>query len=705
MLATRIAKAESHRPGNAAKAVKFSGRACDQSDAESERSPARDEQTRAHVAWSLSKISILPRGTETNPGADPVLPQRKLAVGEKDDPLEREADRIAEKVTQPGRGDSGRIHLAAPVSVQRECACGGSCESCKAWRNHDEEEHKLLRKPAAGPEPVVAPHSVHATLRSGGEPLDAASRAFFEPRFGRDFGHVRVHTDSLAADSAAAVNARAYASGHHIVFAAGQYGGVQTQASTRLLAHELTHVMQQSERPLGRIQRDTKNDPPTMKQAPGPKQPTPLEARWADVKRVAGGFAELKGWITAGDEVIDLIAQHDDLYRHAFHERDAEMVIRYQQISEFDLVEYNYVAWHAFVYQNLLRIRGSIDSLATSFKKDQRHFTGRAEAEEKVNRLQEVVDNIKILSNAKLEGVGTHFNFKYQKKDGTVVPIRVSDSANAERRKKLQDATTEVKFLQLEVQDDLKAINKFTTRATIEGAKQAAEAVKEYIEVRRGILDDSTDPDAHDSNDSGSGSGGDQKQLGSGSGGGGEQKKLGDGSGSGGDHKPHQDSGGGLGSGSGTGAGSGSGGGSGVGSGSGSGSGAEKKEEPKKEEPKKPVEKCATAAPDKVPCTVLSSEYNAVASNCFSAIARGKARLQAQYPKMSITTGNQDLSDRGPCTGKGGIHSNVMRNGSYIGAIVCCPCCEDMVSGPNQQCRCGFVRKMPDGSRKLQPFP
>ncbi|MEZ4734073.1 MAG: DUF4157 domain-containing protein [Caldilineaceae bacterium] len=111
--------------------------------------------------------------------------------------------------------------------------------------------------PAATSEPLArkaipAPRGEDAALlvaqqdrvSSGGQPLPTAARAFFEARFGHDFSRVRVHTDGRAAAAAHAVNALAYTIGHHITFGPGQY---QPQSSNgrRLLAHELTHVVQQ----------------------------------------------------------------------------------------------------------------------------------------------------------------------------------------------------------------------------------------------------------------------------------------------------------------------------------------------------------------------------------------------------------------------------------------------------------------------------
>lgn len=91
---------------------------------------------------------------------------------------------------------------------------------------------------------VEAPPAVGAALSSAGRPLDPAARSFFESRFGRDFSGVRVHTDAGAAESASAVGALAYTVGRDVVFGAGRYSP-DTQDGRRLLAHELSHVVQQ----------------------------------------------------------------------------------------------------------------------------------------------------------------------------------------------------------------------------------------------------------------------------------------------------------------------------------------------------------------------------------------------------------------------------------------------------------------------------
>jgi hypothetical protein len=102
----------------------------------------------------------------------------------------------------------------------------------------------LQRHPIGSAGPMKVPPIVHEVLRSPGQPLDAETLSVFEPRFGHDFSQVRVHTDSNATQSARAVNARAYTVGRDIVFGGGQYAP-ETHQGRRLLAHELTHTVQQ----------------------------------------------------------------------------------------------------------------------------------------------------------------------------------------------------------------------------------------------------------------------------------------------------------------------------------------------------------------------------------------------------------------------------------------------------------------------------
>lgn len=102
-----------------------------------------------------------------------------------------------------------------------------------------------LRGNSAPAADTYVPPIVREVLNSPGRPLDNPTRAFFERRFGHDFSRVRVHTDALAAESARAVSARAYAVGSQLVFGEGTFSP-GTTSGKGLLAHELVHVVQQS---------------------------------------------------------------------------------------------------------------------------------------------------------------------------------------------------------------------------------------------------------------------------------------------------------------------------------------------------------------------------------------------------------------------------------------------------------------------------
>jgi len=100
---------------------------------------------------------------------------------------------------------------------------------------------------AAALQPDAA-HTVESARQSPARSLDTATRAAMEPRFGRDFGDVRIHTGRQAEASAAAVDANAYTVGRDIVFGPGRYAPHWAEGR-RLLAHELTHVVQQGASP------------------------------------------------------------------------------------------------------------------------------------------------------------------------------------------------------------------------------------------------------------------------------------------------------------------------------------------------------------------------------------------------------------------------------------------------------------------------
>jgi len=195
-------------------------------------------QVRRGASWDFSEIPLFPR--ERSAGAPPSpapvvhqaanVPERTLVVGRSNDPLEHEANCVAEQVqAKPVRPNGGM-----PLQIQR--APGQVSE----------------------PRPA-APPTVEQVLANPGAPLEPTLRLKMEQRFGHDFSRVRVHSDYESGQSARLIDARAYTSGHHIVFAGGRFSP-DTRAGECLLAHELTHVVQQTREArdlqIGLIQRD-----------------------------------------------------------------------------------------------------------------------------------------------------------------------------------------------------------------------------------------------------------------------------------------------------------------------------------------------------------------------------------------------------------------------------------------------------------------
>jgi Domain of unknown function (DUF4157) len=183
--------------------------------------------------------------------------QTKLTIGSPDDPLEREADHVADRV----------MRSAEVPSIQRKCeacAAGAPCPQCEA-------EDKLHGKAAAGktPRASATAESSIASLRGGGQPLPRSLRAFFEPRMGADFSGVRIHTGGRAQESARVIQARAFTAGRDVVFGAGEYAP-DSPDGRRLLAHELVHVTQQGAVPGNRCS--------TLQRQPDPNQPQPSPA-------------------------------------------------------------------------------------------------------------------------------------------------------------------------------------------------------------------------------------------------------------------------------------------------------------------------------------------------------------------------------------------------------------------------------------------
>ncbi|MEK6371720.1 MAG: DUF4157 domain-containing protein [Acidobacteriota bacterium] len=199
----------------------------------------------AGAGHSFSRVSV------TNQELPAI--QRRLTVGAPANAYEQEADRAAEVVTRK------------PALQAAGCSCGRSggpekvCAECAAT------PPSIQRKASGDPSPATAPSIINEVIQQPGRPLDGATRDFMESRFAHDFSQVRVHVDERAARSAQRIDADAYTVGRHVVFGPGRFQPASADGS-RLLAHELTHVVQQgaagaSSRVPGTVQRQTAKVP------------------------------------------------------------------------------------------------------------------------------------------------------------------------------------------------------------------------------------------------------------------------------------------------------------------------------------------------------------------------------------------------------------------------------------------------------------
>ena len=162
--------------------------------------------------------------------------QPKLSINAPNDIYEQEADAVADKVMRMTDDENAQQPFFSPAfsSVQRKC------EHC------EEEEKKMQLKQDGTEATITSATESYVNSLSGGRALNKNERNFFEPRMGYDFSNVRLHTDTAADQSATQINALAFTQGSNIVFKSGQYQP-ETGSGKKLLAHELTHVIQQGE--------------------------------------------------------------------------------------------------------------------------------------------------------------------------------------------------------------------------------------------------------------------------------------------------------------------------------------------------------------------------------------------------------------------------------------------------------------------------
>ena len=168
--------------------------------------------------------------------------QTRLRVGEPNDAYEREADLLAD-----------RVMATSEASLQRSTADPEQEDEQKkketeqpALEEEEKKDEEAQRKSVGGEVTLSsAGAAAIGAKQGGGHSLPSSERAFFEPRMGANFGRVRLHADSEAARLSAGLSARAFTVGGDVFFGQGEYQP-GTASGRRLLAHELTHVLQQS---------------------------------------------------------------------------------------------------------------------------------------------------------------------------------------------------------------------------------------------------------------------------------------------------------------------------------------------------------------------------------------------------------------------------------------------------------------------------
>jgi hypothetical protein len=315
------------------------------------KSAASVERTRpAHFPFVQRKGNVCSCGGACPKCFGAIGVQPKLKIGAANDKYEQEADRVAAQVmrmpdpqlsssddnpslannTMPGNGTIQRACASCsteyktaeaekrPVEPENLCP---KCQSQKQGliqakrftplnqRQEDfpdlkEEDKELIQTKMSGgsaPEATAVISTGIQSLQGSGRPLSGSERSFFEPRFGVDFSSVRLHNDTRAANTARSINARAFTFGDNVVFGAGEYFS-EGASGKKLLAHELTHVIQQNQATVPMVQRYTQAERDTC-----PCLDWTLTRMWASAQAMVAG-----GALTGREHASDFMEQFLD---------------------------------------------------------------------------------------------------------------------------------------------------------------------------------------------------------------------------------------------------------------------------------------------------------------------------------------------------------------------------------------------------------
>ncbi|MGH9765831.1 MAG: DUF4157 domain-containing protein [Blastocatellia bacterium] len=567
--------------------------------------------------------------------------QAKLTVSNPSDRYEVEADRVAEQVmgAPSAQNERGQAISTAYVQIQRACAkCDERPSSCCG-----DQEDLLFRK-AESVGGFDANENVEValdSLRHEGEQLPVSVRSEMESRFGRDFSGVKIHTGPRAAAAARSVNAKAFTVGQNVVFGSGYYAP-KTQDGGRLLAHELTHVVQQGSGAAGpRLQRDEEKKEPADPFEEVQKAVAEIEENWKGVKDAASSFSQLSEWIKHGNTVVYLISEHTKSAIKASKAGLSQSFQFYLKVLESDKVMYDYIAWHVVVHANISGLNPWLASLADSFKADDRQFTGRKEAEEYLDLLQKLAGKFDKQAEQELKQVSTSKTATGKSGDIIITSTTATSALGSEGF--FEKETKEMIKLQGAIQTLTDELNKFLATAQKEGLKQVGEALVEFILARgggKGKGPKVSKPKPAKPNPKPSGGTGTKKEP--------APKK---------EQMPEKKP-------------------------------QEKKPEEKKPEEKKKEEKkketCATKYPGEINCSSLPSSY------IYPTAAAALAALKLETGDDHLRLHNPATATGGPCPGIG-THINVRSGSKRIASIGCCPCCKDTPAGPVRLTLCRII--------------
>lgn len=183
----------------------------------------------------------------------PASIQTKLTISSPGDAYEREADEVADQVMASSESTPRITPMLQRQPMEEEeeelqPKRVGPDSPVQRQEVPEEEEEMQMKAAPGGPAPAAGIAPRLAASASAGQPLPSPARTFFEGRFGRSFDHVRVHDGAEAAAMNQSIRARAFTHGSHVYFGAGSYAP-DSEWGRRLLAHELTHVVQQTSAP------------------------------------------------------------------------------------------------------------------------------------------------------------------------------------------------------------------------------------------------------------------------------------------------------------------------------------------------------------------------------------------------------------------------------------------------------------------------